>query len=108
LRRHVLANSFKLQTPSSFPGLTSLSIKSGKAQHERMLSVFPPNADIANLARYVRFVPLADSCTAMYDCNARHTRLQRRSPTRFQLGRSHASLRIFRASPKIDPSRPRE
>src|SRR5262249_19556012 len=25
LRRHVLANSFKLQTPSSFPGLTSLN-----------------------------------------------------------------------------------
>src|SRR5215469_9579346 len=60
LRRHVLANSFKLQTPSSFPGLTSLnrsgfdanqsialrcrrvgavhSIKSGKARSEQMLS----------------------------------------------------------------------
>src|SRR5262249_43521680 len=65
LRRHVLANSFKLQTPSSFPGLTSLnrsgfdpnqsialrcrrvgavhSIKSGKDQNEHIMSALPPN-----------------------------------------------------------------
>ena len=81
LRRHVLANSFKLQTPSSFPGLTSLnrsgfdanqsialrcrrvgavhSIKSEKAQNEQMLSAPPPKADIDRHDWHVRFVPIA-------------------------------------------------
>ena len=30
----------------------------------RSMSALPPKADIANLVRYVRFVPKADSCTA--------------------------------------------
>src|SRR5262245_49532663 len=72
LRRHVLANSFKLQTPSSFPGLTSLnrsgfdanqsialrcrrvgavhSIKNGRTHTEHISFGLAPRADIARSA----------------------------------------------------------